>query len=308
MYASFVNAGTDEIYQYDLSSNNSATILASKKMIDTSTFVRAFQLGPDGKLYIANFSSTTLSVINNPNVVGVGCNFSRGSISLAGRLNMLGLPNFIESYFNPGYQYISIHPANVSPDVTIDLGDNTSLIATSGIHYNWYPSLGLNCTNCSTVMASPVQTTMYCASVTDSLGCIDTACVTVMVRNFCDGFDAVEMPNVFSPNNDGSNDVFYLEGWDGCINTFEMAVYNRWGVKMFESTNVNVVWDGRISNGTEAPEGTYYYILNMTEKNGEQKDNRFCFVGSIIHFIRSSEKYFFNNTPLIPSGRGEYKC
>ncbi len=87
----------------------------------------------------------------------------------------------------------------------------------------------------------------------------------------CANFKDIQIPNVFSPNNDGNNDVFYLQGWDLCIQNYEMAIYNRWGIKIFESTNVNVEWDGRILTGTEAPEGTYYYIFNIKNINGEDE-------------------------------------
>ena len=105
----------------------------------------------------------------------------------------------------------------------------------------------------------------------DNVGCIDTACITVNVRALCNGINIDEIPNIFTPNNDGNNDVFYLEGWEDCIETFEMTVYNRWGVKIFESTNVYMEWDGRISNGLEAPDGTYYYIFNIKDGSGEHK-------------------------------------
>ena len=87
----------------------------------------------------------------------------------------------------------------------------------------------------------------------------------------CSNFKDIEIPNVFTPNNDGKNDIFYLEGWDVCIQTFEMLIYDRWGVKIFESTNVNVDWDGRLLSGTEAIDGTYYYIFNITNVNGEEE-------------------------------------
>jgi len=87
----------------------------------------------------------------------------------------------------------------------------------------------------------------------------------------CSNFKDIKMPNVFTPNNDGKNDIFYLEGWDVCIETFEMFIYDRWGVKIFESTNVNVDWDGRLLSGTEATDGTYYYVFNIKNVNGEEE-------------------------------------
>ena len=90
-------------------------------------------------------------------------------------------------------------------------------------------------------------------------------------RTPCGNFKDVQLPNVFSPNNDGKNDIFYLEGLDVCVENYEMFVYDRWGVKIFESTNINVQWDGRLLSGKEAKDGTYYYIFNVKNINGEQE-------------------------------------
>jgi len=87
----------------------------------------------------------------------------------------------------------------------------------------------------------------------------------------CSNFNDIQIPNTFTPNNDGNNDVFYLENWDLCAESYKLTIYNRWGVKIFESENPNIEWDGRISSGSEATDGTYFYIFDIKNKNGQNE-------------------------------------
>lgn len=71
------------------------------------------------------------------------------------------------------------------------------------------------------------------------------------------------VPNVFSPNGDGLNDVFRLGGVaNPCADALTVEIYNRWGQKMFASSAIDFKWDGKDTNGKDVPEGTYYVILN----------------------------------------------
>jgi gliding motility-associated-like protein len=66
-------------------------------------------------------------------------------------------------------------------------------------------------------------------------------------------------PNVFTPNGDGKNDEFVVQ--DTSIATFSCIIFNRWGRKIYEWSDVNKGWDGKTSSGADAPDGTYYYII-----------------------------------------------
>lgn len=67
----------------------------------------------------------------------------------------------------------------------------------------------------------------------------------------------INIPNVFTPNQDGVNETweFDLHEKANCI------IYNRWGIKIFETTKQNIKWDGRTVTGTECEDGTYYYVI-----------------------------------------------
>lgn len=74
------------------------------------------------------------------------------------------------------------------------------------------------------------------------------------------------IPNVFSPNGDGINDMFIIEGLQ---DEDEVIIYNRWGIKVYEFAKINDAWDGRTTAGEKCIEGVYYYVV--IRKNNEIK-------------------------------------
>jgi gliding motility-associated-like protein len=74
------------------------------------------------------------------------------------------------------------------------------------------------------------------------------------------------IPNVFTPENDGLNDVYCVDGFlDGC-DEFKLWIYNRWGELVFKTEDMNECWDGTVDKSTELhPAGTYFYILEVVE-------------------------------------------
>src|SRR6185312_12744430 len=118
-------------------------------------------------------------------------------------------------------------------DTSINIGGSASIKATAtGVTYNWFPASNLSCTVCPNPSASPTVTTVYYVTVTDANGCTSTDSVIVTVFEDChDPF----VPTAFSPNGDGSNDMLMVYG--NCIKALEFAVYDRWGNKVFETTD-----------------------------------------------------------------------
>ncbi len=95
--------GKGKIYQVNLQAGSKEAIIASLQIIGTSSnsrWIGALQVGIDGKIYVSEYESPKLSVINNPNVVGKQCNFESDAISLGSGVCQLGLPTFIQTYFN----------------------------------------------------------------------------------------------------------------------------------------------------------------------------------------------------------------
>ncbi len=92
--------GDYNIYQYDVTLGSPAAILASENVIGTSASLPfALQIGPDGIVYVALYTTGYVGTISYPNVYGTGCVFTDNAIYLNGGTCYLGLPDFIESFF-----------------------------------------------------------------------------------------------------------------------------------------------------------------------------------------------------------------
>ncbi len=104
---------------------------------------------------------------------------------------------------------------------------------------------------------------IYTFTAIDDVGCEATGAITVVEIpvDRGDGF----IPNVFTPNNDQKNDQFLIVG-EGLQN-FSMEIYDRWGLKMFETATQTKGWNGGLDNATGdvVPDGTYYYIIKFRD-------------------------------------------
>jgi len=93
---------------------------------------------------------------------------------------------------------------------------------------------------------------------------------TITVDSTC--HTLLEMPNVFSPGNDGINDHF-LPKKIQLVSNVDLIIYNCWGNKLIETNDIAKGWDGK-SNGIDSPEGIYYWVVNYTDNNGAAKAKR----------------------------------
>lgn len=89
--------------------------------------------------------------------------------------------------------------------------------------------------------------------VQNEFGCFDTTFMPINID------ENIKVPNVFSPNGDGYNDNFIIP--ISGIKDPKLVIYNRWGLKLFESSGAYLSWDGRTQAGSNVPHGTYYYIV-----------------------------------------------
>lgn len=80
-----------------------------------------------------------------------------------------------------------------------------------------------------------------------------------------DNCPAYQLPNTFTPNSDGANELF-VPIVNRFIEAVDFQVYNKWGNQVFESNNPLILWDGTTNNGKEVPDGTYYYTCSIIEQ------------------------------------------
>jgi gliding motility-associated-like protein len=96
--------------------------------------------------------------------------------------------------------------------------------------------------------------------------CADTAKQTL---NFNESLNNVKFSNAFTPNNDGINDMFFIDGISQC-GEYELTFFNRWGQEIYKTITNQPKWDGKTSNGQDALTGVYYY-LGYYKKQNEPK-------------------------------------
>lgn len=153
-------------------------------------------------------------------------------------------------------------------DDTTTSGTPIQLNASGGISYAWSPAATLDNPGIYNPMASPMVTTTYTVIITDINGCKLTDAVKITVVD-----PAFWVPTAFSPDGNGSSDVFYVRG-EGILN-FEFTIYNRWGERIFFTKDINTGWDGtRQSSGDKLPEGAYVYQIRGILSNGKEIDTK----------------------------------
>ncbi len=112
-------------------------------------------------------------------------------------------------------------------------------------------------------MANNLAIGTYSVIVTDAGGCTQEGVVEIMSKE-----NALYIPNAFSPNNDGINDDFNFYGTN--LKDIYIAIYNRWGERIFESDNMNKRWDGRFNNQLEQAGAYAYYIIANFQDDTQQ--------------------------------------
>ncbi len=136
--------------------------------------------------------------------------------------------------------------------------DNTVSNATS---YLWDFGDGTTST-----LASPMHTFPYGQPITVQLSTVVDGQSVTFSRQYETqeqlDLGTVELPNVFTPNGDGRNDVFTLVNEVFLGPCAQLAIYNRYGQLMFESLGNNLSWDGRTIAGESASDGVYFYVFS----------------------------------------------
>ncbi len=164
LYASISDPSPYKIIQYDLTSPNIPN--AQEFVYSSNIFPLGLQLGPNNKIYIAQWFTTKLGVINDPNIIGSACNIQTNSVDLNGRQCNFGLPPFITSFFNASFtvdnlclgsstQFI-VNTSEPIISVTWDFGDAFTSSIPNPIHQ--YTSIGNYIVTATITTASGTRT------------------------------------------------------------------------------------------------------------------------------------------------------
>jgi gliding motility-associated-like protein len=144
--------------------------------------------------------------------------------------------------------------------------ETATLIATGGVTYNWTPASFITLTNIPDPIVSPQVTTTYSVEIANEFGCKTTLSTEIAV--VC---DSMLIPTGFSPNGDGINDGYVIDGIEDYPSN-KLWVYNRYGRLVYKATGYKNNWDG-ISNisgvymNKKVISGTYFYILDLGNRS-----------------------------------------
>jgi gliding motility-associated-like protein len=133
----------------------------------------------------------------------------------------------------------------------------TPIIGTPAVtNIAWTPDLGLSCADCEEPDATPPATTLYYVTVTDINGCkvTDSLLISILPGDLL-------IPTAFSPNGDGANDIF--RSLNKNLSKYNLQVWNRWGEKIFETTDIREGWDG-VYEGMAQEMGVYVWKCEYT--------------------------------------------
>ncbi len=162
----------------------------------------------------------------------------------------------------------------LEPKVLLKLGDSYQINTQVNIplaeigSISWKPGTGLSCDTCLNPVATPLSSTLYHITVANKAGCEDSAPLLLAVSKQVD----VYVPNVFSPNGDGENDLFTIYADpDGVKNIKSFQVYSRWGELVYEHydfqpNSPTIGWDGK-HRGKEMNPGVFvwYAVLEFAD-------------------------------------------
>jgi gliding motility-associated-like protein len=159
---------------------------------------------------------------------------------------------------------VTVNPAPVviaQKSNDIDCSKLSAQLSASGASaYQWLPAAGLNDPGSATPVATLSSTVHFVVQGTSANGCNGFDSVTVVVTKT--GQNAFSVPNAFTPNNDGLNDCFGVRNW-GNVTLQDFSIYNRWGQRVFETSNPTDCWDGTF-HGQMLDAGNFVYLIKAS--------------------------------------------
>lgn len=161
----------------------------------------------------------------------------------------------------------------IASSLSINSGEEATLEAevdpvNENYSYLWTPSSSASCDDCPVITVSPEELTEYSVTVKDLNNCESSNSIEIEVTTQCND---LFLPNVFTPNGDGENDMLCVYG--SCIDEMYLEIFNRWGESVFVSKNQNDCWDGT-QRGKSLNGGVYAFKYTITLNTGEIVENQ----------------------------------
>jgi gliding motility-associated-like protein len=260
---------TSGIYSNTYVASNGCDSIVSINLTINPNPVLTISSSPDSCLASKGTAAVTISGLS----AGVSYQWSNGSISPSAANLSAGTYTVTVTNSNGCTSVVSTTVSPISPPVinlspsfaAVIAGESVAVQASGALSYQWSPATGVNCDTCSTVIVSPQQSTNYVVTGTDANGCTAT---TVLSIDYDFNCNELFVPTIFSPNNEGPAANNRLCILSNCIETFDFAIYNRWGQLVYQTNDAAVCWDGTF-NGNDALTGVYTYRLLVKQFDGK---------------------------------------
>jgi len=161
---------------------------------------------------------------------------------------------------------------DLGEDLFINIGDSLQLEPLSNaklFNIRWSSSDTLDCITCPVQTVQPTTETTYTVSAEDENGCVASDQITVRV----DRSDLLYIPNIFSPNGDGQNDLFFINARPNAVEEIELfQIYDRWGTLIYQTENIQPddptqAWDGTYE-GQELTPAVFVYFAKVKYRDG----------------------------------------
>ncbi len=253
---------TDYI-QVDSCLSPEARFVAEKDSICQGTCIQFFNNSIRGTQYEWRFFGADTAYDESTEKNPVVCYSDTGEFDV--QLQVTNQYGVDIEYLNDYISVAAYPEVQADVDQNIFVGETADLTAFgSAPYFQWSPDYELECMFCREAKVSPRLNTVYYVTNVNDHGCASTDSVRVNVSQAY----FVGVPDIFSPNGDGENDVLYVRG--NGIQFIEYYVYDRYGAQIFESRSQERGWDGTYQ-GEQVPPGVYVYFAKITFLNGKQE-------------------------------------
>lgn len=160
----------------------------------------------------------------------------------------------------------------IYPDAVLSLADSASIypgetyqIDPSGnvLYFQWFPPAGLSAANIGNPVAAPAVDTRYILTAATEHGCVTRDSIDIFVKED----SQIGVPNAFTPGSEPNATLMVMHRGSAKLERFQ--VFNRWGAKVFETTDINQGWDGTL-HGNPQPMGVYVYMVEAITPAGRK--------------------------------------
>ena len=236
--------------------NANANIISDSVFCDNDIAINLQAISPGGIWHGTGISDSLLGTFN-PTIAAIGSNSINYYIS-----------DFCGDSSNINIQVFEspILSANTKNDSCLQGIGSIDISVSSGT----LPFIYLWDNGATTEDLSGLLSGNYIFTITDSNNCKASDSYVINDNDLSDCVSILWLPNIFSPNGDGVNDILYVRGGEGAIE-YSFTIFNRWGEKVFQSTAPEEGWDGTF-NGEILNNGVFYYIISAVFINNTESD------------------------------------